>query len=90
MSDAAQQAAPKEGRPLGFGDIVFLVDRHAVTYAPSRPGMLLAFIEAQPGAEGALAQAVSEAVIFSGVEAAAPKEGGRCYPDLPGHRLNTT
>ncbi len=43
----------------------------AVTYAPARPGMLLAFIEAAPGAEGALARAVSEAVIFSGVEAAA-------------------
>ncbi len=41
----------------------------AVTYESGRRGHLLGFIDARPGAEPALAQAVSEALIFSGIEA---------------------
>ncbi len=40
-----------------------------VRYAGGRPGHLLAFVDAAEGAEGALAQAVGEALIFSGLEA---------------------
>lgn len=41
----------------------------SVTYAPARPGHLLAFIDAAPGAENALAGAVGEALTFSGLDA---------------------
>lgn len=41
----------------------------AVTYAPARPGHLLAFIDPVPGAEPALARATGEALTFSGIEA---------------------
>jgi hypothetical protein len=41
----------------------------AVTYAGGRRGHLLAFLDASPGAEAALARAASEALIFSGVDA---------------------
>ena len=41
----------------------------AVTYRGGRRGHLLAFLDAAPGAEGALARAASEALVFSGVEA---------------------
>ena len=41
----------------------------AVTYPGGRPGHLLVFIATVPGAEGALARAISEALVFSGVEA---------------------
>jgi hypothetical protein len=40
-----------------------------VRYAGGRPGHLLAFVDAAEGAEPALAQAVGEALIFSGLEA---------------------
>lgn len=47
--------------------------RHAwlvcVSYADGRTGELLAFVDAMPGAEPALARAVGEALSFSGVEA---------------------
>jgi hypothetical protein len=41
----------------------------AVTYHDGRAGHLLAFVDALPGAEAGLAQAMSEALTFSGVEA---------------------
>jgi hypothetical protein len=41
----------------------------AVTYQNGRAGHLLAFVDALPGAEPGLAQAMSEALTFSGVEA---------------------
>ncbi len=50
----------------GLAGMAYLV---AVTYAPARPGHLLAFIDAVAGAEAALGQAVGEALIFSGIEA---------------------
>lgn len=40
-----------------------------VVYEGGRRGHMLAFLDAVPGAEGALAQAAQEALIFSGVEA---------------------
>lgn len=40
-----------------------------VTYAGGRRGHLLAFVDARPGAEAALARAVGEALAFSGIEA---------------------
>jgi SseB protein N-terminal domain len=40
-----------------------------VTYAGGRRGHMLAFLDAAHGAEDALARAVSEALVFSGVEA---------------------
>ena len=40
-----------------------------VTYAGGRRGHLLAFLDAAPGAQDALARAVAEALVFSGVEA---------------------
>jgi len=40
-----------------------------VTYAGGRRGHLLAFLDAAPRAEAALARAASEALVFSGVEA---------------------
>ncbi|MEL6408974.1 MAG: SseB family protein [Pseudomonadota bacterium] len=42
----------------------------AVTYEDGSRGHLLGFVDAMPGAEDALAQAVSEVLRFSGVEAA--------------------
>lgn len=42
-----------------------------VTWATGRRGHLLAFIDAVPGAEGALARATREALVFSGLEAGA-------------------
>lgn len=42
-----------------------------VTYEGGARGHLLGFVDAAPGAEAALAQAVSEVLIFSGLEAAA-------------------
>jgi hypothetical protein len=41
----------------------------SVRYEGGRRGHLLAFLGAVPGAEAALAQAVNEALIFSGIEA---------------------
>ncbi len=50
----------------GLARLAYLV---GVTYAPNRPGHLLAFVDARPGAERALGRAISEALIFSGLEA---------------------
>lgn len=50
----------------GYARMACLV---SVTYAPARAGHLLAFIDAVPRAEGALAQAVGEALTFSGLDA---------------------
>jgi hypothetical protein len=41
----------------------------AVVYRDGRRGHLLAVLDAVPGADGALAQAIREALVFSGVEA---------------------
>lgn len=51
---------------LGLARMAYLV---AVTYPGGRPGHMLAFIAPAPGAEGALARAISEVLVFSGVEA---------------------
>lgn len=40
-----------------------------VTYEGGRRGHMLAYLDAVPGAEAALAQAASEALVFSGIEA---------------------
>ena len=40
-----------------------------VTYLGGRRGHMLAFLDAAPGAEAALARAASEALVFSGIEA---------------------
>lgn len=50
----------------GLARMAYLV---AVTYPGRRPGHMLAFIAPVPGAEGALTNAISEALVFSGVEA---------------------
>lgn len=50
----------------GLARMAYLV---AVTYAGGRPGHMLAFVDARPGAETALTQAISEALVFSGIEA---------------------
>lgn len=50
----------------GYARIAYLV---SVIYAPARAGHLLAFIDAVPGAEGALSRAVGEALTFSGLDA---------------------
>jgi len=43
----------------------------AVTYEDGQRGSMLAFLSPRPGAETALARAVSEALVFSGIEAGA-------------------
>lgn len=50
----------------GLARLAYLV---AVTYRGNRPGHMLAFIDAEKRAEPALARAMSEALILSGVEA---------------------
>ncbi|MEM9427105.1 MAG: SseB family protein [Pseudomonadota bacterium] len=50
----------------GLARMAYLV---AVTYPGGRHGHMLAFIAPMPGAEGALTNAISEALVFSGVEA---------------------
>lgn len=52
----------------GLADAAYLV---GVTYDGGGKGHLLGFVNARDGAEGALAKAVSEAVTFSGIDAAA-------------------
>ena len=56
----------KLARAGGLAAAVLLA---GVSYAGGRRGHLLAFLDAAPGAEPALARAVSEALVFSGVEA---------------------
>jgi hypothetical protein len=50
----------------GLARMAYLV---AVTYPGGRPGHMLAFVAPAPGAEGALTRAISEVLVFSGVEA---------------------
>ncbi|SFB84297.1 hypothetical protein [Tropicimonas isoalkanivorans] len=50
----------------GLAQIAFLA---TVVYESGRSGHLLAFVDAVPGAEGALATAAGEALTFSGLEA---------------------
>ena len=50
----------------GYARMAYLV---SVIYAPARPGHLLVFIDAIPATEGALSQAVGEALTFSGLDA---------------------
>jgi hypothetical protein len=52
----------------GLARLAYLV---GVTYESGAQGHLLGFVGADPSAEGALARAVSEVLIFSGLEAAA-------------------
>ncbi|EAQ25664.1 SseB family protein [Roseovarius sp. 217] len=52
----------------GLADLAYLV---GVTYDTGARGHLLGFVDAQPEAQAALARAVSEVLIFSGLEAAA-------------------
>lgn len=56
----------KLARAAGLASGVLLA---GVSYAGGRRGHLLAFLDAAPGAEETLARAVSEALVFSGVEA---------------------
>lgn len=50
----------------GLARMAYLV---AVTYPGGRPSHMLAFIAPTPGAEDALASAISEVLVFSGIEA---------------------
>jgi hypothetical protein len=52
----------------GLARMAYLV---GVTWETGATGHLLAFVDAAPGAEGALARAVREALVFSGLEAGA-------------------
>ena len=52
----------------GLADLAYLV---GVTYDNGARGHMLGFVDVVPGAEGALAQAVSDVLGFSGLEAAA-------------------
>jgi len=57
----------KLARMAGLASAALLA---GVTYRGGKRGHMLAFLGAAPGAEGALARAVSEALVFSGLEAA--------------------
>lgn len=56
----------KLARAAGLASAALLV---GVAYADGRRGHMLAFLDAMAGAEAALARAVGEALVFSGVEA---------------------
>ena len=56
----------KLAQTAGLARVAYLV---SVTYEPGRPGHLLAFVAAVERAETALADAVGEALTFSGLEA---------------------
>lgn len=80
MEAQAQALGPPRGLPeavvtgldaklaaaAGLADMAYLA---GITYADGAVGHMLAFIDAAPGAEAALARAVNEALAFSGVEA---------------------
>lgn len=57
----------KLARMGGLASAVYLA---GVTYRGGKRGHMLAFIDAAPGAQSALARAVSESLVFSGLEAA--------------------
>ena len=50
----------------GLAKFAYLV---SVTYKGGRPGHILGFVDAADGAEGALANTIREALVFSGLEA---------------------
>lgn len=56
----------------GLARFAYLV---GVTYESGAKGHLLGFVDARPGAEGALAKAAGEALTFSGIEAGAMDVG---------------
>ncbi|MHC0053667.1 SseB family protein [Actibacterium sp. D379-3] len=58
----------KLGTAAGLAPLVYLA---GVLYEGGQQGHMLAFIDAMPGAEGALTQAAGEALTFSGIEAGA-------------------
>lgn len=62
----ASALADKLARAGGLASAALLA---AVDYSDDRRGHMLAFLDARPGAEAALARAVAEALTFSGVEA---------------------
>ena len=80
ISEALASIAPPTGLPerlvvaldeklasgAGLAQFAFLV---ATVSATGGKGHLLAFVDAVPGSEGALSQAVSEVITFSGLEA---------------------
>ncbi len=80
LTEKPEEIAPPTGLPehlvsgvdaklataRGLARMAYLV---AVRYAGNRPGHMLAFIDVTPGAEAALARAISEALVFSGIEA---------------------
>ncbi|SLN24341.1 hypothetical protein PEL8287_01110 [Roseovarius litorisediminis] len=68
----------------GLAPLAYLV---GVTYENGAQGHLLGFVDAQPGAEPALAQAVSEALIFAGLEAATLDVGFFAASDSAAPRL---
>lgn len=61
--------AALDGKLARAGGLASAALLAAVTYAGGRRGHLLAFVDAAPGAEEALARAASEALTFSGIEA---------------------
>src|SRR6056297_2042649 len=72
----AQEFAPPRGLPEGLltaldARLAYMAYLVETTYDSGAKGHLLGVIDAEPGAEGALAQAVSEVLRFSGLEAAA-------------------
>ena len=58
-----------DGKLAASGGMARLAYLVSVIYAPARPGHMLAFVDAVPGAEAALGRGISEALIFSGLEA---------------------
>lgn len=80
LTEKPEEIAPPAGLPenlvtgidaklataRGLARSAYLV---AVKYPGNRPGHMLAFINAAPGSEPALASAISEALVFSGIDA---------------------
>lgn len=70
----------------GLAPLAYLV---GVTYDTGAQGHMLGFVDAAPAAEAALAQAVSEVLIFSGLEAAALDVAFFAANDPAAARLST-
>ncbi|QYX57657.1 SseB family protein [Roseovarius sp. SCSIO 43702] len=68
----------------GLAPLAYLV---GVTFEGGARGHMLGFVDARPGAEGALARAVREALVFSGLEAAALEVGFFAGSDAMAARL---